>query len=80
MEGLKTAFFSKGMWGGFITIGLGIATYFGVAAPDCSPEVLAEFKTCQEFISSKIHGLVIGVAGLVAMIGRWLAKKKLTLF
>ena len=80
MDGLKNAIMSRGIWGGFVTVGIGVATFFGMQTPDCSPEILAEYDTCQQFISEKLYGIVIGVAGAVAMVGRWLAKKQLTLF
>ena len=80
MDGLKNVFTSKGMIGGFVTVALGVAAFFGMETPECTPEVLAQFENCEKFISEKVYAVAVTIAGVVSMIGRWVAKKQLTLW
>ena len=68
MNNTKTWWASKGVWGGIIAVGAGIAGMFGI---DIDPEA-------QLTLAQKIPLVVVEVGGIWAIIGRLVASSRLT--
>lgn len=65
MNGTKSIFASKTFWAGVATALLGLLPLLGVDPGIAEPE-----------LTEKLYGAAVGVAGVVAIVGRWTARKQ----
>lgn len=68
MRDSKSAFLSRGVWGGGIVLLLGVAQIAGYAV---QPEDVTEAKEL-------VEGLVVSGAGLLALVGRIRARQRVS--